>query len=178
MGADKATLDVGGRRLGDRSVAALRGAGLEVVVVGGEDRLDAEHVPDRHPGAGPLGGIVGAFGSLEADELVVLPCDLPWIDAADVAALAATAAEHPAADVVVATIAGRRAHPIGIWRRSGAAALAAAFEAGERAFGPALDRCRVHEVEVGPAFRDADRPADLPRAGSLPGDPLTEGGSM
>jgi molybdopterin-guanine dinucleotide biosynthesis protein A len=178
MGVDKATLDVGGRRLGDRSVDALRGAGLEVVAVGGEDRLDAPHLPDDHPGAGPLGGIVAAFASLDADELVVLPCDLPEVDAAQVTALRSAAARHPDADVVVASVGGRRAYPIGVWRRAAAPALAAAFEAGERAFGPALADCRVAEIVVGPGFRDADRPADLPRAGSLPRDPRAKGGSM
>jgi molybdopterin-guanine dinucleotide biosynthesis protein A len=178
MGADKATIAVDGRRLGDRSVDALRGAGLEVVAVGGEDRLDAPHLPDAHPGEGPLGGVISAFAALDADELVVLPCDLPHLDAAHVASLLAMAGAEPSADVVVATIGGRRAYPIGVWRRSAAAPLAAAFEAGERAFGPAVERCEVAEVEVSDTFRDADRPADLPRAGSLPGDPLTEGGSM
>ena len=178
MGADKATLDVGGRRLGDRSVDALRGAGLAVVVVGGDDRLDADHRPDDHPGAGPLGGVVTAFAAFEDDELVVLPCDVPLADATAVTALISAAASHPDADVVIASVAGRRAYPVGVWRRSVAPALAAAFDSGTRAFGPALAACRIDEVEVGAAFRDADRPADLPRAGSLPGDPLTEGGSM
>jgi molybdopterin-guanine dinucleotide biosynthesis protein A len=178
MGVDKATLPVGGRLLGDRSVDALRAAGLEVVVVGGRDRLDAPHVADLHPGEGPLGGVLSAFAAVDDEELVVLPCDLPSIDGRGVAALLGAAATVPSVDVVVATVDGRRAHPVGVWRRRAEPALAAAFAAGDRAFGPALSRCRTAEVEVGPSFQDADRPADLPGTGSLPGDPLTEGGSM
>jgi molybdopterin-guanine dinucleotide biosynthesis protein A len=178
MGTDKAALVVDGRRLGDRSVDALRGAGIvRVVVVGGADRLDAEHLPDDEADLGPLGGLATAFAHLPAHELVVLPCDLPNVDAPAVQELLAGATAAPEADVVVARVDGRRAFPIGVWRRSVEPALVAALAEGERAVRRAIRSCRVVDVPGGPALRDADLPAELPRTGSLPDGP-GQGGSM
>jgi molybdopterin-guanine dinucleotide biosynthesis protein A len=38
-------------------------------------------VPDRWPGEGPLGGILSAFASTAAMELLVVAVDLPWLSA-------------------------------------------------------------------------------------------------
>jgi molybdopterin-guanine dinucleotide biosynthesis protein A len=171
MGTDKATLVVDGRRMGDRALDALRGAGLErLAVVGGRD-LGVESIPDDHPGAGPLGAIVTAFAHLDADELVVLPCDLPRVDADALGAVLAAADDHPGAEVVVATVGGRPAYPIGVWRRPVAARLAGAFARGERRVAAALDGARVVHVAAGERLRDTDRPGDLPSAGILPETP-------
>jgi molybdopterin-guanine dinucleotide biosynthesis protein A len=178
MGSDKATLVIGGERLGDRAIGALRAAGLgRVVVVGGAPRLDGEHLADDLPGQGPLGGLATAFAHLRADELIVLPCDLPWVDAAAVRTVLDAAARTPDADVVVAVVDGRRALPVGVWRRPVEPALVAALERGERAVRRALAGCHVVEVPAGPELRDADLPAELPDAGSLPDGP-DQGGSM
>jgi molybdopterin-guanine dinucleotide biosynthesis protein A len=172
MGTDKATLVVHGRRLGDRALDALRGAGLvRLAVVGGTEGFGVELVPDEHPGAGPLGALVTAFTHLDAAELVVLPCDLPRVDADAVAALVAAATDHPGADVVVASVAGRPAYPVGVWRRPVAGRLAAAFGGGERRVAVALDGADVVHVAAGDRLRDADRPDELPSAGILPETP-------
>jgi molybdopterin-guanine dinucleotide biosynthesis protein A len=66
MGRDKAFVVVDGEPMVVRVARALRGAGAdEVVAVGGDEaRLSAlglAHLPDDHPGEGPLGGVLTAL---------------------------------------------------------------------------------------------------------------------
>jgi molybdopterin-guanine dinucleotide biosynthesis protein A len=81
-GADKALLEVGGARIVDRQVAALAPLVAEVLLVGGADRAvaGARLVPDLQAGRGPLAGIEAAFVACDADALLVLGCDLPFLD--------------------------------------------------------------------------------------------------
>lgn len=84
-GADKALLEVGGTRIVDRQVAALAPLVAEVLVVGGPMSAEravagARHVADLQPGRGPLAGIEAAFRACDADALLVLGCDLPFLD--------------------------------------------------------------------------------------------------
>ncbi|HLM64354.1 MAG TPA: molybdenum cofactor guanylyltransferase [Acidimicrobiales bacterium] len=66
MGQDKAFLVVEGEAMVVRVARALRGAGAgEVVAVGGDAAglrgLGLAHLPDDHPGDGPLGGVLTAL---------------------------------------------------------------------------------------------------------------------
>lgn len=170
MGTDKATLDVGGRPLAATAVDALRGAGLEVVLVGsaGPDRaeaqmlvemLDARFVPDELPGAGPLAAV--ATGLREAarrgrEEVVVLACDLPAVEAETVRSLLGAA---PGAPLVVATSGGQAAWPNGRWSTSLLVEIDSSILAGERGFRSLHERATF--VELGNAVADVDRPGDL-----------------
>ena len=88
MGTDKAFVEVDGRPMAGRVAAALRAAGAaEVLAVGGDlDRLPSlgfdRAVPDRHPGEGPLGGLLTALAAAGHDVVVVLACDVPAARAA------------------------------------------------------------------------------------------------
>jgi molybdopterin-guanine dinucleotide biosynthesis protein A len=75
-GADKASLELGGRTLLDRALAAVDGA-AEVIVVG------------REVGGGPLAGLAAGVDTLERepDLVVVLAVDMPHVDADTVARL-------------------------------------------------------------------------------------------
>jgi len=81
MGRDKAGLVWGdGRSFLDRAVAVLKDCGCERVVVSG-DRPGYEHVVDRWPGLGPLGGIASVleeFPELRGRVLIV-PVDMPQL---------------------------------------------------------------------------------------------------
>ncbi len=166
MGRDKAFVEVGGRTLLDRAVAALADAAVDpVVVVGGDhDRIvDAGHpfVPDQHPGEGPLGGILTALDALETDVVVVLACDL--VDASPLAVSSLVGALG-AADVAVPVVEGRAQWLHAVWHRRAAPVLAAAFAAGERAPRRAVEGLVVVEILDGSPcwYADADTPADLP----------------
>ncbi|GAA4911382.1 NTP transferase domain-containing protein [Streptomyces coeruleoprunus] len=80
-GADKPGLSVGGRALLDRVLAACRDAG-RVVVVGGRRPTATPVVWTREepPGGGPLVALAAGVRHVEADTLVVLGGDLPFLD--------------------------------------------------------------------------------------------------
>jgi len=155
MGRDKAALLVGGEAMADRVAAALLAAGaVEVARVGGA----AGDVPDDHPGAGPLGGVLTALRWSGEQITVVAPCDLLDPRPATFAALVAALAP----DVVAAVPAPDRPLPVAL-RQSAAEALGAAFAAGERSLHRALAGVAVVAVPVGSAaIADADTPGDLP----------------
>src|SRR5262245_38669006 len=124
MGRDKATdVEVDGRPLVRCVADALVAAGAdEVLAIGGDaGKLAAaglDVVPDAHPGEGPLGGILTALRRARNDTVVVLSCDLAWLDAATVARLLEVDTNAP---VVART--DRRQPLIARWSRAHTAAL-------------------------------------------------------
>lgn len=184
MGRDKVVADVGGAPLAARAVAALVGAGVDpVVCVGGDaPRLGAAGlavVPDRHPGEGPLGGVLTALHDVGVDSelLVVLAGDLADPDPLAVALVLDRLASRPGADLVVPVVGGRPQWLHAAWRRSSArAALGHAFATGMRSIHEAVSALRVVEVAIAGGgapgraadldprrFDDVDTPADLAR---------------
>lgn len=166
MGRAKAFIEIDGSTLLDRAVAALSDAGIdEIVVVGGDESRIAtaghRSIADEHPGDGPLGGIITALATVEADLVVVLACDL--LDASSLAVTSLVGALG-SGDVAVPVVDGRPQWLHAAWRRSIEPALRAAFETGERAPRRALDGLVVVEVLDGSPcwYADADTPADLP----------------
>jgi len=173
MGQDKSLLKVHGVALASVVAAALSEAGAsEVIAVGGDianlssltgiDRA----VPDRHPGEGPLGGVLTAFDYAEDDVVVILACDTPQVGASTPAALvAALSMDHQVA--VSYAVVDDRIQPLtAAWRRSLAwEPLQRAFEQGVRAPRSVLGDLTVLEVRtIAPeAVDDVDHPEDLQR---------------
>lgn len=85
MGRDKALLEVEGRALIERPLAALRGVAAEVWLgTGSEPRyehLGLRCVLDCLQGAGPLAGLASGLRDCRTPWLAVLSCDLPHADA-------------------------------------------------------------------------------------------------
>jgi molybdopterin-guanine dinucleotide biosynthesis protein A len=164
MGRDKATLPVDGiamaRRVAD---TALAGGCTDVVAIGGPAERREVHglavVADRWPGEGPLGGIATALHAVGAPVLV-LACDLAWIDAGTVAAVLAAAA---VVDSDVVTAVTDRVQPLcALWRPSALGALERALEAGERSVVSLLAGLSVTQVPVDArALRNVNTPTDL-----------------
>ena len=106
---DKAMLDVGGRRLLDRALSAVAGAG-RVVVAGphrplpGAPRADVEWLVEEPPGGGPAAAIVQALPLIAAPAVVVLAVDVPFAAPAIGRLLAAL----PGHDAALLVDAGRR----------------------------------------------------------------------
>ena len=186
MGSDKAFIEVDGVPMVARAAAALTAAGVRgVLVVGGDGarvgELGLPAVEDRHPGEGPLGGVITALGWLESPHLfdctgieavVTLPCDVIEPDVAAVRRVIdrlggpsgdpAGPAEGP--DLVVPLGSGAPQWMHAAWRRRCLPTLSEAFARGVRAPKEAAGLLCTVEVEI-PGdgwFEDADRPEDLP----------------
>lgn len=103
LGRDKSMERVGGARMIDRAVEALRPSCSEVVVVSSRTGTPTggwRVVPDRRPSAGPLAGIEAALLEAEAQDaeaVFVLACDLPLASAGVVGAVLGALADAPAA---------------------------------------------------------------------------------
>jgi molybdenum cofactor cytidylyltransferase len=171
FGAMKLLADVDGRRLIERTIAALLDAGVARVVVVSRDpaafsdvalladpRVDtiANPAPERGMFSSIQVGLAAATGRV----VLVLPADMPFVSAATVAAVAGRATAT--GSTVVPVHAGRRGHPIAIPRalcdellalvptttlKDGLAALARTTE--------------VLDVDDPGVLRDVDVPGDL-----------------
>ena len=77
-GEDKAGLELGGRRLVDRAVAAGRAAGGRVLVIGPEHAgANADLVLREQPEfAGPLAALAAGLEHVASEQVLVLSCDL------------------------------------------------------------------------------------------------------
>lgn len=175
MGADKATLVVEGRRLVDRTVAVLRDAGVNEIVIAGPDpgglAVDAASihvVPDPEgPRQGPLSGLAAAWAHLLAvDErmipslLVAVSCDLPWITSTVVSELIDAASTHESG---AQAFDGERAQPlVAAYPSATVELLHSAFRRGERSVRRILADTDLALVGFDRSvLRDVDEPADL-----------------
>ena len=173
MGQDKSLLKVHGVALAALVAAALSDAGAtEVIAVGGDiARLASlkgidRAVPDRHPGEGPLGGVLTAFECARDDVVVILACDTPQVGASTPTALVAGLSSDPQVAVSYAVVDDRIQPLTAAWRRSLAwEPLQAAFDQGIRAPRSVLGDLTVSEVRtIAPeAVEDVDHPEDLQR---------------
>ncbi|MGZ0052300.1 molybdenum cofactor guanylyltransferase [Brevibacillus gelatini] len=101
--------------------------GLPCLIVSNEpERIPAELAeqdgvsvtPDLVPSAGPVSGLVTAFRLCAEDVLLVLSCDLPFMDRTQMASLLAYAAGKDGWDAVIPTAQGR-IHPLcALYRKS------------------------------------------------------------
>lgn len=96
MGRDKAMLPWGEGTLLDRMVALLRAAGASTVHVSG-DRPAHGGLPDASSGGGPLVGLATVLARCADGAAVVVPVDLPCLQAADLHCLLRALARAPAA---------------------------------------------------------------------------------
>ncbi len=122
-------------------------------------------LPDAPSGIGPLGGLAALLTAADGERAIALACDLPYVEPALIARLAAHAPDHAA---VVPRVGG-------VWQplcaRYAAAqtlvAIAAALAANERSLQRVIARLgdRVAELPLAPGedaqLRDWDSPADL-----------------
>jgi molybdopterin-guanine dinucleotide biosynthesis protein A len=94
-GQDKCRLIVEGRAIIVRQVEVLQDVASEVFVVGPADRFADLGVPVHHdviPDIGALGGLYTALAVAEAPLVLVVACDMPFLDAGLLRRLAELAA--------------------------------------------------------------------------------------
>lgn len=170
MGRTKALIEVGGTPMASRVAGALFDAGCEsVVLYGGDPRqlapLDLPVLPDRHPGEGPLGGILGVLELFaeQATDILIVACDLANLSSTDLIVLIEAARLRPDADVVVAN--GGRVEPTcALWRSASADRVRASFDGGERAVHRVLGDLCTFEVSLPPtSLCNINTPGDLDR---------------
>lgn len=173
MGRTKALIDVDGVPMGRRVADALAGAGCVSVIAYGGDAtelapLGLPVLPDRHPGSGPLGGVLGvlelfAESNLHIDGVVVVACDLPALRGGDLTGMVDALRRRRDVDVVVAR-AGRIEPACAIWRPDATERLREIFDSGERALHRAIELLESCAVELEPgAVRNMNTPDDLDR---------------
>ncbi|CAN5609053.1 hypothetical protein BH24ACT5_BH24ACT5_07080 [soil metagenome] len=155
MMADKATLSVGGTMMAERVARVLATAGCDPVwFVGGVHSALAETtramLADRHPGEGPVGGVITALaatGELAGPPrgVVVAACDLVALDAETVASVIRRVDTGP--DVCVAHT--DRIEPLlGWWHPRTLRRVEEAFAVGIRALHQVLAGLDVEVVDV------------------------------
>lgn len=81
MGSDKALLDWQGRPLIEHMIDLLREAGITHLRISGH-RPDYAGIPDQRPDAGPVVGLLTVADSLDDGDVLVVPVDMPKLDAA------------------------------------------------------------------------------------------------
>ncbi|MCZ3388492.1 MAG: molybdenum cofactor guanylyltransferase [Actinomycetia bacterium] len=193
MGQDKATLDVAGVTLLDRTLAGLP-VDVDVIVAGppvSVARSGVRFVQEDPPGGGPVAGIDAALAAVTAPVAVILATDLPLVGTLPtqlVHALLDTDDGAPAPDAVLAVDASGRAQQLcGAYRT---AALRRAIDEGGPVSGAAMRsvverlntstlsviavrEARGATVEVDPTW-DIDTPEDLHALNDLFGERATD----
>ena len=166
MGRTKALIDVDGLPMARRVETALRSGGCsDVVLIGGDpDELAVLGLPivgDRHPGEGPVGGLLTAMNHFTGRDVMVVACDIPYLTATAVDRVRAAFAQG-SADVAVART--DRVEPMcAVWRSTALTEIQASFDNGTRSMHRILDGLLVEFVTLdGDVVRTVNRPADLP----------------
>jgi molybdopterin-guanine dinucleotide biosynthesis protein A/endonuclease/exonuclease/phosphatase family metal-dependent hydrolase len=149
MGEDKALLDVDldGEPMGARIlVSSILAGATEALAVGGNAPALREQgwtfVADRWPGEGPLGGLITALERAAHPIVVVLGCDHPDVDPAEIVALVEAVAANHEVEAVVPTCEGQPHVMHSVWRTRCAPQLLSAFGLGERSPVALLRRIR------------------------------------
>ena len=158
-GVNKAALQIGGVRILDRQLAALRRAADPVFIVADNPEPYAavriRVVPDAIAGAGPLGGIYTALLASPRARTLVVGCDMPFLPAAALSRLM-----RPSdADIVMARSTDGLEPLCAVYASSCAPAILRRIERGELNAAGLAEEIAVEEV--GPAVLAACDPHGL-----------------
>lgn len=157
---DKSALVVGTASILDRQLSVLRGLTPHILIVTGE-RGHVQTAPagvrivvDRVPGTGALGGLYTAIVEAPTDQVLVIGCDMPFLNAPFVSYVV-----ERGRDAEVAVPRDERGrHPLcASYARRTAGHFRARIEAGALRVGDALEGLDVREIgpdEVAPFNRD------------------------
>jgi molybdenum cofactor guanylyltransferase len=170
MGADKATLEVGGVPLARLALEAAAAVADPVVLVAPEGhparRLGGRLVTD--PGLGPLPALAAALAALDATHVLLLAADHPGLEGRLLRHLVGLRA---AGEAVACRRAGRLEPLVAVYQRAPALAAASRrLAAGDRSLHGLLGALRTRVVEEaewrpldpsGRSFVDLDDRADL-----------------
>ncbi|MBX3693376.1 molybdenum cofactor guanylyltransferase MobA [Dokdonella sp.] len=168
-GVDKGLLEVDGQRLAERVLAALRGQGIDNVLIVANRSHDeyarlAPVVADAGPAfRGPLAGIAAALAVCATPWLLSVPVDCPTLPP-DLFARLATAARSGAGAAVFVAHDGERRQPLfALYRRTLADEAVAALAAnlGVHAWQVRIGACEVDFADMRAHFANLNTPAEL-----------------
>jgi len=171
FGRDKAEVVVGGARAIDQVASAAAETGAEVVVVGGAAPLPPQatsRIPDLHPRGGPLQALVAAMHARPHRDIMLLACDLPWLDPRLLELLCRPLA--PGTSARIPHIGGKAQPLAARYAATAEAALARALAEGARSMHAVLELLcpewlgepALRAAGIDPAsLRDFDTPEDL-----------------
>ena len=164
MGVDKATMVVGGEALAVRTGRVLAAVCDPVVEVGrGASGLRA--VREDPPGEGPLAAFLAGADALAVRVPVMLvACDLPFLDET----VLRLVAEHAGEGSAVPVVDGHKQYACSCWSPDAIAAARVAFDGGDRAMKALLgarDYTLVPADAHARALADVDDQDDLRRLG-------------
>jgi molybdopterin-guanine dinucleotide biosynthesis protein A len=174
-GIAKLTLEVDGRTILDRQLAALAPHASEIAIAVADPAQappGLRAIVDDSPGQGPLAGIAAARAALAAPWMIAIAGDMPYVTSDVIAALLARCA--PEIDAVAPMIGGLPEPLLAIWSPRAGAAAARRLAAGRfKTSGLLTDEgLRVAWLDepalraIDPALRclvNVNRPGDLPR---------------
>jgi molybdopterin-guanine dinucleotide biosynthesis protein A len=178
-GVNKALVQIGGRRVIDRLLDALRPLGGEIVIVSNDDSLlgipGTRVVRDVERGAGALMGLYSGLRAVRSPLATATACDMPFVSTAVLRELLALA---PGYDAVVPMV-GDQPEPLhAVYRASCVPAIEAALAAGRKRLISFFDDVVVRYVPEAElrawdpelrSFLNVNRPDDLARATELAG---------
>jgi molybdopterin-guanine dinucleotide biosynthesis protein A len=149
MGQDKALLQIDGKTLLERAIAAVRPLAREIVIVA--DVADKYALPgcrvvgDKFPDAGPVGGIVTGLLTLDSGWHFVLACDMPFLQPSLLLLLLQQASEQH--DAVIPFLNGRAEPLCALYRHTAAPKLQSFLEQGGRAAHRALELLEIRRLD-------------------------------
>jgi molybdopterin-guanine dinucleotide biosynthesis protein A len=168
LGRDKASLRMypDGPDLLGRTAALLKDILGNALIVGRE-HPDFPWIPDDRPNLGPAGGTASALRSC-GRACLVLPCDMPFIDAPTLRGLIAARTQRPAGTVLTAfshDAGGRHTALPGIYEPGALPFLEQGLHAGQAALSRLIPRDLIHRVPYAPEkalpLFTVNYPADL-----------------
>lgn len=147
MGQNKALMPLGGERLVDRVVRTLRASCAELLMVTNSPAVYAgvgiRMVGDVWPGKGSLGGIYSAIYHATTPYVLVVACDMPFLQAATLTYLIEQIGDH---DVVIPDVLGEQQPLHAIYARTCLAPIRRRLEAGRLKIVGFLPAVRVRTV--------------------------------
>ena len=178
-GVNKALVEIGGGRVIDRLLAALRPLGPEIVIVSNDDSLlgipGTRVVRDVEAAAGALMGLYSGLRAVQTALATATACDMPFVSTRVLRELLALAAGYDA----VVPVLGDQPEPLhAVYRPACLPAMEASLAAGRKRLISFFDDVRVRyvpeaEIRVWDpelrSFLNVNRPDDLERARALAG---------
>ncbi|MBM3805089.1 MAG: molybdenum cofactor guanylyltransferase [Actinobacteria bacterium] len=163
FGSPKVSAVLDGRSFGERIVATLRASQiLDLFLVGGSretaEDLGIEFVEDAFVDSGPFGALISVMRVCRAENVLILPCDVPFIDRSTCEALAEF---DDSFEVQVASTDSPQ-WLCSNWKTSTLPTLERRFVEGERAIHNVAPSLKMRTIEVSHrALRNINSPTDL-----------------
>jgi molybdopterin-guanine dinucleotide biosynthesis protein A len=148
MGQDKAFMQWNGKRFLEHVIEAAKSVSSKVILSGDKDRLSEfglEIIEDMEKDNGPVFALASCFAELADENVLVLSCDVPQINAKDLDFLIGK--QKLDADVTCYEYKGKVMPLIGIYSPSSFMAFKNAMENGERKLFSVLNGLKVNTVK-------------------------------